>query len=80
MESLTPQYRLEHRTETGTVVVAYSSDVRARQAELSQYAAELVRQGATGVLVLVDQATGEDVARRTLVPDDEPGDDPPALP
>ena len=61
-------YRVEHRTADGTAVVARTSDVYARQEELSQHAARLMRQGATGELVLVDEATGEDVARRTLLP------------
>ena len=60
-------YRVEHRTAEGTTVVARTSDVYARQEELSQHAARLMRHGATGELVLVDEATGQDVARRTLL-------------
>jgi hypothetical protein len=61
-------YRVEHRTGDETTVVARTSDVHARQAELSQHAARLIAAGATGELVLVDEATGEDVARRYLTP------------
>ena len=72
-------YRVEHRTADGTAVVARTSDVHARQEELSQHAARLMRAGATGDLVLVDEATGEEVARRTLLPapndQDAPADD-----
>ena len=61
-------FRVEHRTEQGTTVVGRTSDVYARQEELSQHAARLMRAGATGELVLVDEATGEEVARRPLRP------------
>jgi hypothetical protein len=63
-------YRIEHRTAGTTTVVAHTSDVHASQEELSQHAARLIAAGARGELVLVDEATGEDVARRHLRPDD----------
>ena len=50
-------------------VVAHTSDVHASQ-ELSQHAARLTAAGATGELVLVDETTGEDVARRYLGTED----------
>jgi hypothetical protein len=66
-------YRVEHRAGGVATVVAHTSDVHARQEELSQLAARLMRQGATGELVLVDEETGDDVARRALLP--PPGDE-----
>ena len=66
-----PRYRIEHRAEHGTVVVAYSSDPLARHAQLSQHAAELIRRGEVGELVLVDELTGEELAWRRLLPEGE---------
>jgi len=63
-------YRVEHRTTGTTTVVAHTSDVHASQEELSQHAAQLIAAGATGELVLVDESTQEDVARRYLRPED----------
>ena len=63
-------YRVEHRTAESATVVAHTSDVHASQEELSQHAARLTAAGARGELVLVDEATGEDVARRHLRPED----------
>jgi hypothetical protein len=63
-------YRVEHRTAATTIVVAHTSDVHASQEELSLHAARLIAAGATGELVLVEEATGEDVARRHLRPED----------
>lgn len=73
-----PRYRLEHRTEHGSVVIGYSSDPLARHAQLSQHAAELIRQGETGELVLVDEETGDDLAWRRLVLDEGDDDDGPS--
>lgn len=70
------RYRIEHRTADATNVIAYSSDPMARQSELSQFAAGLVRDGLSGDIVLVDDESGEELARRSLVPDQpvpEPG-------
>ena len=62
-------YRVEHRRGWNTTVVGRTADPQARQAELSQHAARLMRDGATGHLVLVDEATGVEAARRQLWPD-----------
>jgi hypothetical protein len=62
-------YRIEHRTGGDVVVVGYSDAADARQAELSECAADLTISGATGELVLVDVAHREDVARRYLRPE-----------
>ena len=70
------RYRIEHRSENETRVVATTSDVHARQEELSHLAVRLIREGATGELVLVDETTGDDVARRLLIDiDDDPAGD-----
>jgi hypothetical protein len=67
------RYRIEHRTEEGTVVLGYTMATHARQAELSAHASLLMSRGAQGELVLVDLETGQDVARRRLI--SAPGDD-----
>jgi hypothetical protein len=59
-------YRVEHRTGDTVNIVTRTSDVHASQEELSHHAARLRAAGATGELVLVDETTGEDVARRYL--------------
>lgn len=59
-------YRLEHRSETGVVVIGHTTAGDARQAELSAHAARLIAAGEMGELVLVDEATGAVVARRRL--------------
>jgi hypothetical protein len=60
------RYRIEHRTDDGTVVLGYTMATQARQAELSRHASLLMSRGAEGELVLVDLETGLDVARRHL--------------
>ncbi|HEY8446765.1 MAG TPA: hypothetical protein VIL01_06615 [Thermomicrobiales bacterium] len=59
-------YRIEHRVGGQTTVVGHTTDVHARQEELSRIAMKLVAAGATGELVLIDEETGEEVARRYL--------------
>jgi hypothetical protein len=61
-------YRVEHRAAGVTTVLGHTEHVHARQAELSRHAARLIAAGAAGELVLVDEATGEEVARRSLRP------------
>jgi hypothetical protein len=68
----TPAYRIEHRTGEATHIVGWTSDAHARQEDLSRHAARLIAAGATGELVLVEAATGTDVARRFLRPDAAP--------
>ena len=64
-------YRVEHRSGGRATVVGHTSSADARQSELSRHAARLAAEGATGELVLVDEATGEDVARRSLRPEND---------
>jgi hypothetical protein len=63
-------YRVEHRAGGRVTILGYSSSADARQSELSRHAARLLADGAEGELVLVEQATGGDVARRVLGPED----------
>lgn len=67
-----PTYRIEHRTGDAVTVLGHTTASHARQSDLSEHASRLMAAGATGELVLVDEATGEDVARRRLLatPDD----------
>jgi hypothetical protein len=69
-----PTYRIEHRSGDTITVLGRTTAAHARQADLSEHAARLMASGATGELVLIDEATGEDVARRRLLA--LPGDDP----
>ena len=62
-------YRIEHQSEAGRVVVGHTDAPAAAQAALSARAMQLIAEGATGELVLVDEATGAEVARRTLHPE-----------
>jgi hypothetical protein len=61
-----PTYRIEHRTKGTARIIARTSDVHARHSELSDHAARLISEGMTGELVLVEEATGVEVARRAL--------------
>ena len=67
-----PAYRIEHRSGGCVAIVGHASSADARQGELSRHAARLLAEGATGELVLVDEATGEDVARRNLWSEEGP--------
>jgi hypothetical protein len=60
-------YRIEHRSGDTVAVLGRTTAARACLADLSEHAARLMAVGATGELVLVDEATGEDVARRRLL-------------
>lgn len=60
------RFRVEHRTEDHVVVLGQTDAPAAAQAALSAHAMRLIDAGETGDLVLVDQATGVDVARRSL--------------
>jgi hypothetical protein len=63
-------YRIEHQTEDGTTILGHTDAPAAGQAELSARAMRLIAEGATGELVLVDEQTGDEVARRSLVPEE----------
>jgi hypothetical protein len=43
-----------------TLVLGRTTAARARQADLSEHAARLMAVGASGELVLIDEATGDD--------------------
>lgn len=64
-------YRIEHQTEDGTTVLGHTDAPAAGQMELSARAMRLIAEGATGELVLVDEKSGEEVARRSLAPEPE---------
>lgn len=69
-----PTYRLEHRSGESVAVLGRTVAAHACQTDVSEHAARLMAVGASGELVLVDEATGEDVARRRLL--SARGDDP----
>lgn len=63
-----PRFRIELRR-----VLGYSEDPEARVAALEPYAHQLLDGGVDGELLLVEQATGEVVARRAVwVPGSRP--------
>jgi hypothetical protein len=66
-------YRIEHRAGRSVTVLGRATATPARQVDLAALAARLIAAGASGELVLVDEATGEEVARHRLAaaPDDE---------
>lgn len=70
-EAVGSTYRVEHWTGDDVRVLGHTSAARARQADLSTHAGRLMAEGATGELVLIDEATGEIVARRYLRPEAE---------
>ena len=71
-----PTYRIEHRRGDAVAVLGYSDDPRARYTALTPLAVQLLDAGATGVLLLVEQTTGDVLARRALLP---PGADAAAI-
>ncbi len=62
-----PRYRIEHHTQ-GTNVMLGETDDWALTA-LAPYAIDLLATHATGELVLIEQATGRVVDRRSLWPE-----------
>ena len=61
------RYRVEHRTQ-GTCVVLGETDDWAMTA-LAPYAIQLLEEHGTGELVLIEQASGRVVDRRSLGPE-----------
>jgi hypothetical protein len=55
-----PRYRIEHRTAGGLEVLSRHPD------DLDDLAAYLAAEGAGGVLVVVEEATGRDIVRREI--------------
>ncbi len=62
-------YRIEHRTTGGAAAIAYLSDIHTVQTELAAHVARLLAAGATGEVVLIEQALRAIIARRTLWPE-----------
>ena len=62
-----PRYRIEHHA-SGTIAVLGVTDDWALTA-LAPYAIDLLAQHATGQLLLIDQASGRIVDRRSLWPE-----------
>ena len=68
-----PAYRIEHRLGDAVAVVGFSDDLFSQYTALPPLAVRLLDVGASGVLLLVEQATGEVFARRALHPDGDGG-------
>ena len=64
--ALPPRYRVEHRRDGRVALVAPADDPLGPLYALGRQAAGLAARGAPGEVVLVDEATGEVVARRRL--------------
>jgi hypothetical protein len=60
-------YRIEHQTDDGVTILGHTDAPAAGQVDLSRQAMRLIAEGATGELVLIDEASGEAVARRSLI-------------
>ena len=67
-----PLYRIEHRLGDAVSVVGYSDDPFARFRALSSHAIRLLDAGAAGAVHLVDQRSGDVLARRALLPEARP--------
>ncbi len=59
-------YRIEHRRGDAVAVLAHTDDPLAQHSVLAPLAVQLVDVGATGVLVLIEEASGDVLARRAL--------------
>ena len=62
-----PRYRVEHHTNGAVAVLGVTDDWAITA--LAPYAIDLLAQHATGQLVLIEQATGRVVDRRSLRPE-----------
>ena len=63
-----PAYRVEHRLGDAVAVLAHSDDPLARYTVLTPLAVRLLDARAAGMLGLVEQATGDVLARWALGP------------
>lgn len=66
-------YRIEHRVGNRVTVLGRVADVTRHVSTLDPWLSRLLLEGAAGELVLVEEATGAVIARRSL------GDDPPRV-
>ncbi len=62
-----PRYRIEHRTAAGIEVLSHHPD------DLADLAAYLAAEGLGGVLVVVEEATGNDIIRLPIAERPGPG-------
>lgn len=62
-------YRIEHRCAGDAATIAYVPDVRTMRSELARHTARLLGVGATGEVVLIEQARRTTIARRSLWPE-----------
>jgi len=68
-------FRIEHQTGNEVRILGHTDAPASGQAALSALAMQLIGAGESGELVLVDEQSGEEVARRSLRamgPDDDP--------
>jgi hypothetical protein len=59
-------YRIEHRTGDDVASLGRVADLTPHPASLTPFVSRLLLDGRTGVVVLVDEATGVEVARHEL--------------
>ncbi len=59
-------YRIEHRCGDAAAVLGYTDDPLAQHSVLAPLAVRLVDAGATGALLLIEEASGDVLARRAL--------------
>jgi hypothetical protein len=65
-------YPIDHQRNDGATILGRSNSPAACQAKLSERATRLIGEGARGELLLVNEATGEEVARQSLHSDPDP--------
>ncbi len=66
-------YRIEHRVGNRVTVLGRVADVTRHVSTLDPWLSRLLLEGAAGELVLIEEATGAVIARRSL------GDEPPRI-
>jgi hypothetical protein len=63
-----PKYRVEHHDGRGVQMLGVVTDGAPHPSTLDLYLGRLLRAGAEGQLVLIDEASGRVVARRQVRP------------
>ena len=64
----TPRYRVEHHDADTVHTLDVHLDILPHHSSLDPYLSGLLRQGASGQLLLVDERSGNVVARRVVAP------------
>jgi hypothetical protein len=60
-------HRIEHRTGDAVTSLGRVADLAPHRTTLAPFVSRLLMDGETGIVVMVDESTGDDVARHDLV-------------